>query len=201
MFLQVAAGPVTDGERLRRQWDRWATERGPAATGWLGTTGGVTPDGRGVVVHRWSSAGQAGAGIPGAEEAEWWSATRACLGNAIVRETHDVTVQALGDQRDAGFVQVMVGTVASRAAVEEVEAEIGPAFMAFRPDFLTGFRAWFPDGTLAAVDYFRSEAEARAGEGRPMPAGLQAGFGRWLSLVEGAAWYDLPQAWHASMPD
>lgn len=46
-----------------------------------------------------------------------------------------------------------------------------------------------------AVDYFRSEAEARAGEAKSIPDDLVAGFGEWQLLVAEPEWFDLTDPW------
>ncbi len=63
----------------------------------------------------------------------------------------------------------MRATVRDRERFEAVEERIGPRFLEQRSDFLGGFRLWSAGGSLLAVEYFRSEAEARAGEAKPMP--------------------------------
>ena len=45
MFIQVIQGKVADAEGLRAAMDRWGRDLQPGATGWLGTTGGITDDG------------------------------------------------------------------------------------------------------------------------------------------------------------
>ena len=187
MFLRLVVGGVTDPDALERQLGHWIDGVAAGAAGWLGSTGGMTADGRAVMVSRF--VGRQSAATAVSEEA----AAGECLVHPLsVSETDDVTVvDAGGDQAGAGFVQLMRATVADRERFEALEAEIGPAFAEFRPDFLAGYRAWFPDGTMAALDYFRSESEARAGEAREMPATLREGFSQWLSLVQGAEWYDL----------
>ncbi len=200
MFLQLHVGPVTDGDRLRRQWERWRAELGPAADGWLGSTAGLAGN-QAVLVHLFTSGEVAAAAARRPDHQAWWSATEATLAEPVTTlETAEVTVQHLPEPGSAGFVQVMVASVPDRAGLEQVEAEIAPAFVAFRPDFLGGYRAWFPDDTLAAVDYFRSEADARAGESRPMPPALEAGFQRWMSFVHEPDWHDIADPWPASPP-
>jgi hypothetical protein len=46
MFVQVIKGRVADPARVKAALDRWAEELAPGAEGWLGTTAGVTEDGR-----------------------------------------------------------------------------------------------------------------------------------------------------------
>lgn len=187
MFLRLVVGGVTDRNALERQLGHWIGGVAAGGVGWRGSTGGTTSDGRAVMVSRFVDR-QSAAGA-----ASWEAAAAACLVHPLmVSETDDVTVvDARRDPTGAGFVQLMRATVADRDRFEALEAESGPAFIEFRPDFLAGYRAWFPDGTMAALDYFRSESEARGGESREMPAALRDGFSEWLSLVQGAEWYDL----------
>jgi hypothetical protein len=46
MFVQVIQGQVSDAGQARAALDRWVQELAPGATGWLGSTAGVTEDGR-----------------------------------------------------------------------------------------------------------------------------------------------------------
>lgn len=46
-----------------------------------------------------------------------------------------------------------------------------------------------------AVDHVRSEAEGRAGEAKPMPDDLVAGFGEWQLLVAEPKWFDVTDPW------
>ena len=198
MFLQLVVGGVSDPDALRRQLGTWTEAVAAGATGWLGSTGGVTSGGRALVVTRFASPAAAGAGSRRPETQAWWASTTSYLDDPVALDTDDVTAVEVTDASDAGFVQVMHATVADRARLEALEHEMGPAFIELRPDFLAGYRAWFPDGTMAAVDYFRSEAEARAGESSDMPDALRERFAEWLSLVEGAEWHDLVEPWQAA---
>jgi hypothetical protein len=44
MFIQVIQGKVADADGLPAAIDRWGRDLQPGATGWLGTTGGITDD-------------------------------------------------------------------------------------------------------------------------------------------------------------
>ncbi len=55
MFVQVMQGKTSDKEGLHRQLDRWMSELRSGAKGFLGTTGGVTDDGKVFVVARFES--------------------------------------------------------------------------------------------------------------------------------------------------
>ena len=56
MFVQVIRGRVTDPEQLHAALDRWSEQLAPGAHGWLGSTAGVTEDGRFVALARFESA-------------------------------------------------------------------------------------------------------------------------------------------------
>lgn len=107
--------------------------------------------------------------------------------------SRDVTyAPGSGDPTAAGFVQVIRATVPDRARFEAVEESLGPAFVAHRPDFLAGYRVWLSDSELVAVDFFSSEAEARAGEAKEMPDELRRGFADWMASLEDVEWLNLP---------
>jgi hypothetical protein len=52
MFVQVIQGRVADPARVKAALDRWAEELAPDAEGWLGSTAGVTDDGRFIALAR-----------------------------------------------------------------------------------------------------------------------------------------------------
>src|SRR4051794_8975001 len=56
MFVQVIEGRVADAERLRDLMERWSTELRPGATGFLGSTAGVTDAGMAIAFARLDSA-------------------------------------------------------------------------------------------------------------------------------------------------
>ena len=55
MFVQIIQGTVTDADALQRSVERWRNEIKPGAHGYLGSTGGVTSDGRGITIVRFES--------------------------------------------------------------------------------------------------------------------------------------------------
>ena len=62
MFVQVIQGKVSDKDELRAAVDRWADELAPGATGWLGSTGGVTDAGQAIAPGGHPSRVAAGSG-------------------------------------------------------------------------------------------------------------------------------------------
>jgi hypothetical protein len=54
---------------------------------------------------------------------------------------------------------------------------------------------WSGDTTVVALDYFSSEADARAGEAKPIPDDLAADFQEWQSFLVDTEWYDITDPW------
>jgi hypothetical protein len=81
--------------------------------------------------------------------------------------------------------------------VEQIESDIADAWHMWRPDMLGAYRVWLPDGRMLAVDYFTSEAEARAGEQSEPPPEVAEAFPRWLAQQADQEWFDLPEPWVA----
>jgi len=55
MFIQVIQGRVADPAALRAAIDRWGQDLQSGAEGWLGTTDGITDDGRFVATVRFDA--------------------------------------------------------------------------------------------------------------------------------------------------
>src|SRR3954454_17501872 len=110
MFVQVIQGHVDDAAPLRAAMEQWVRDVSPGAIGWLGSTGGVTEDGRFIVLARFESEDAARRNSERPEQDRWWSETARLLdGDATFRDSTDVTVDLSGDPDRAGFVQVMQG--------------------------------------------------------------------------------------------
>lgn len=193
MFVQIIEGRVSDETSLRRQADRWNENLRPGAKGFLGSTSGITEDGRSVTLARFASEDAARANSERAEQGAWWSETEKCYAGEITfTESNDVTEWLAGGSDDAGFVQVMKSTGVDRAEVEALDDEMSK-FAAVRPDIIGGYRAWTGSDRCVEVAYFTSEAEARAGEQAELPPEfaelmerMQAASGEveYLDLVE-----------------
>src|SRR5919107_5953610 len=110
MFVQIIQGKTSKPEALRAAVDRWMRDLAPGATGWLGSTGGVTEDGRFIALARFESEEAARANSDRPEQDRWWSETAKLFsGEATFKDSSDVTVDLVGDPDQAGFVQVMQG--------------------------------------------------------------------------------------------
>ena len=91
MFIQVIQGDVRDADQLHRQLERWRTEIKPGARGYLGSTGGVTADGRGITLVRFESEAAARANSERPEQGAWWNeAVKAFDGEVTFHDCRDV---------------------------------------------------------------------------------------------------------------
>ncbi len=198
MFAQVIRAKVLDAQAVENQFRRWENEVAPGTSGWHDMTGGVTGEGDLIAVARFESAEHARASSARQEQDAWWRETRALLGDEpTFYESEDVTELWAGPLRDAGFVQMMLARVADRTTVERIEEDFDDAFRRWRPDALGGYRVWLPDGRMLAVDYFSSEAEARAGEQSEPPQDVAEAFPKWMAQMSDQEWMDLPTSWIA----
>jgi hypothetical protein len=166
MFVQIINGRVRDADEVRRHDERWRKDVMPGAKGFLGSTVGVADDNRFLAFVRFSDAAAARANSERPEQSAWWSQFEQCLDGApTFRESSDVALLFDGGSDQAGFVQVMEGSVSDRAKAEAFET---PAMLdelrAARPDLIGSIRAWFDGGKFVDVAYFTSEDDARQGE-------------------------------------
>jgi hypothetical protein len=169
MFVQIIEGQVADAARLAHQLDRWGAELRAGAAGFIGSTAGITDDGRAIVVARFESAEAAQANSARPEQTAWWTETETCFdGPVTFTESTEVEAFLAGGSDGAGFVQVMEGTHADRDRLHQLDEVLEEVAPEVRPDLLGGFRAWTAPDAYVEVAYFTTEAEARAGE-RAMP--------------------------------
>jgi hypothetical protein len=175
MFAQVIQGKTSNPEALDAALDRWVKELAPGATGWLGSTSGVTEDGRAIAVVRFESEEDARRNSNRPEQDQWWSETSKLFdGEATFRDSTDVTIDIQGDPDGAGFVQVMNGRSSDPERARQLMDQDSDKWAEFRPDVLGSVAIGHEDGGYTMVMYFTSEAEAREGERKEPPPELQA---------------------------
>jgi hypothetical protein len=111
MFVQVINGKVADGGAARKLGERWVSELGADASGWLGSTAGVTADGELVVLARFASAEAAQRNSERPEQGAWWAEMeKLFVEEPRFADYDDVLLVGGGGSDEAGFVQVMVDT-------------------------------------------------------------------------------------------
>ncbi len=175
MFVQIIEGPVSDADELRAAVDRWNEELAPGATGWLGSTSGVTDEGRAIAVVRFNSEEEARRNSDRPEQDQWWAQTsKLFTGEPTFRESTQVDVDLAGNPDEAGFVQMIKGRSSDPSVVRELMQQNPDVWRAFRPDILGSVGIGLEDGAYIAVMYFISEEEAREGEIKEAPPELKA---------------------------
>jgi hypothetical protein len=197
MFVQVIQGQVTDAEKIRAALDRWAQELAPGSTGWLGTTAGVTEDGRFIALARFTSEEAARRNSDRPEQDRWWAETaKLFTGEATFKDSSDVTVDVTGDPDKAGFVQVIQGRGSDPDRARELMEQDSSAWAAFRPEILGSLAVGHEGGAYTMAVYFTSEAAAREGERKQPPPELQAQMDEMAALSVGEPeFFDLKQPW------
>jgi hypothetical protein len=175
MFIQIIQGRTSNPEALNAAVDKWVRDLAPGATGWLGSTGGVTEDGGFVSVVRFESEEAARRNSDRPEQGQWWAGFQKVLdGEPTFRDSNDVTVDLYGDPNQAGFVQVMRGQSSDPERVRQLMAQDADKWAALRPDMLGSLAIGHAGGGYTMVMYFTSEADAREGERKEMPPELRA---------------------------
>ncbi len=143
MFAEVIRGTVVDAEAAAGQFRGWEAEVAPGAPGWHDVTGGVTAGGELLVVARFASDADARANSLCPDQDRWRKDTAALFTDEpTFFETTDVTELRKGGMREAGFVQMMVATVADRRTAERIEEELDEPFRRWRPDAVGAYRVW-----------------------------------------------------------
>lgn len=199
MFVQVINGKVSDGGALKALADRWYAEVRPGATGFLGSTGGVTAEGEAVVLARFDSAEAARQNSDRPEQGAWWSEAEKCFtGEVAFTDFDDVILLRNGGSDDAGFVQVMLGTTSDAGREREMTRQLESVSGDFRPDLMGGVVGVNDDGTFAQAFYFRSEAEAREGEKQEMPEEFRSSMEESQARTTEIRFLDLTQPWFYS---
>ena len=197
MFVQVIRGKVSDPEQVHAALDLWSERLAAGAPGWLGSTAGVTGDGRFVGLARFESEEAARRNSDRPEQGQWWMQTsRLFTGEVIFRDSSDVTADVDGDPDTAGFVQVMQGRGSDPERARELMAQNPDDWAAFRPDVIGRVVAGHEGGAYTMAMYFTSEEAAREGERKEPPPQLRAQMEEIGKLGAGEPEFlDLRQPW------
>jgi hypothetical protein len=194
MFVQVIQGQVADRGGLKAAFERWVAELAPGASGWLGTTAGITADDMFVGLARFASAGDARRNSDRPEQHQWWMETAKLFSGEVgCQDTDDALEFLSGNPDRAGFVQVIQG----RTTEPETLRALLPTGLAYvrerRPDVVGGVVARYRDGGFTHVVYFTSETAARQGERQEE---FKERMGRAVTpVVTGIRYFDLPHPW------
>jgi hypothetical protein len=197
VFIQVIQGPVSDEDAMRAALDRWVKELAPGATGWLGTTAGVTADGRFVGLARFESQEDAQRNSDRPEQGQWWAETAQLFTqDPTFSNSTGVTADLTGDPSDAGFVQVMQGRGSDPQRARELMNDDSIDWANFRPEILGSVGCEHPGGAYTMAIYFTSEQAAREGEAKEAPPEVKAVMEEMAALnVTDPEFFDLTNPW------
>ena len=196
MFVQVIQGRVSDASQLRARMDQWVRDLSAGASGWLGSTAGVTADGTGIAVARFESVDAARRNSERPEQDKWWSDTARLFGGDVTfHDCSEVQTFGQGSSRDAGFVQIMQGRYTDQAKAVELLRRSEQPLRELRPDVIGGELCLHGDGGFTQAVYFTSEAEARAGESKQPPPDVQALLDEEAAITTDLVFYDLTDPW------
>ena len=186
MFVQIIQGKTSNPEALSAAVDRWMQDLAPGATGWLGSTGGVTEDGRFIAVVRFESEEAARRNSDRPEQGQWWAETEKLFdGPVTFRDSDDVTADVQGDLDQAGFVQIMHGRTTDPDRSKQLMNQDTDKWAAARPDVIGNLLVHHDGGAYTMVMYFTSEADAREGERKEIPPELRANMDEMEKLSAG----------------
>jgi hypothetical protein len=185
---------------VRDALDRWMEQLAAGATGWLGSTAGVTEDGRFIALARFESEQAARRNSDRPEQNQWWTETsKLFTGEVTFRDSSDVTVDVAGEPDRAGFVQVMQGRGSDPERAKELMAQNPDEWAAFRPDIIGSVAVGHEGGAYTMAMYFTSEQAAREGERKEPPPELKAQMEEMDKLSVGEPeFFDLKQPWLSS---
>jgi hypothetical protein len=197
MFVQVIQGHVSDATQVRAQLDRWVEEVAPGAVGWLGSTSGVTDDGRLIALARFESDEAARQNSDRPEQTAWWEQTAALFtGEPVFHNSTSVEVDTPGDPSQAGFVQVMQGRSSDPDRARELMANDPTDWQEFRPDILGTVSVGHDGNAWTMAIYFISEESAREGEQKQPPPQMQEMMKEMDALTIGEpVFFDLRDPW------
>lgn len=201
MFVQVIQARTSDADGVQRLMERWVSDLGPSAPGWLGTTAGVTDDGQLLAAVRFDSEENARRNSDRDEQGAWYAEfTKHLDGEPTFHNCANAETFLKGGSDDAGFVQVIQSRVldASRAremgkAMDSIQSE------GYRPDLIGGIAALHDDDDgMTQFAYFTSEAEAREGEKSEAPPAVRDAMAGFAEVVTDERYFDLRNPWMAS---
>jgi hypothetical protein len=197
MFVQVIQGQVSDASQLRARLEEWVSEAATGAVGWLGSTAGVTEDGRAVILARFESEDAARQNSDRPEQGAWWQRTaQVFTGEPEFHDSTTVDVDTPGDPSQAGFVQVMQGRSKDPDRARQLMADDPTDWSTFRPEILGTMQVGHDGNAWTMAIYFTSEQEARAGEQKEPPPEMAEMMKEMDSLMEGEpTFYDLKDPW------
>ncbi|HYT26952.1 MAG TPA: hypothetical protein VEP73_10765 [Actinomycetota bacterium] len=196
MFIQVIQGRASNPDGVRAALDRWKAELAPGAEGWLGSTGGVTDDGRCIVLARFESEELARRNSDRPEQGAWWAETSEQVSEPAFHDSARVHAYKGGGSDRAGFVQVIQGHTDDMERLAELGRAQEQRLAEQAPHILGMTVAEHADrpGDFTQTVYFTSEEDARRFE-QQRPARSDPASRELFSLMTGLEYFDLRDPW------
>lgn len=170
MFVQIIQGHVRDEDQLKAAIDQWVRDLSPGASGWIGSTGGVTDDGVFIGLAAFTDLNSARQNSDRPEQGQWWESTSKLFdGEVTFHDSWNAVVDNHGDPHQAKFVQIMQGKGTDHDRAIELLIDHSDEWAAFRPDILGTTACAYGAGEYTVAVYFTNEQEARAGELKKAP--------------------------------
>ncbi|MEO3781817.1 hypothetical protein ABGB12_00675 [Actinocorallia sp. B10E7] len=201
MFIQIIQGHVTDPAAMKESFDRWKAELAPEASGWLGSTAGVTEDGAFFTSVCFESVEAARRNSERPEQHQWWMETAKYFSGEV--SFHDCEqVEVFPEGRSdffgrAGFVQVIQGRLQDFDKVCSLMRRMEEDMAEWRPDLLGVVLARHPaEDAYTQFAYFTSEREARENESKEPTGRVKEAMDELMKLEVGEpAYFDLKEHW------
>jgi hypothetical protein len=196
MFVQIIQAKVKDPGGVQAETERWQKELAAGAEGFLGSTGGITPDSRFIMMARFESEEAAMKNSDKPEQGEWWERMSQHLdGEATFHNSSDVETSLQGGSDDAGFVQVMQGRVSDVEKARALGQKMTDTMPQRRPDLIGSVTANYDDGAFSNFIYFTSLEDARQNE-KAMTENPPEDMAEWESIMQGEiTYFDLEDPW------
>lgn len=200
MFIQVMEGRTDNPEAVHQRMEIWERDLMPGAIGYLGSTGGCTSAGDCILIARFENREAAQRNSNRPEQTAWWNETEKCFDGPVrFHDTDNVQLMTHGKLDDAHFVQVMEGHISDLERLVALEHEADPFLAKVRPELIGTVTAYFPDNEFTEIAYFTTEAEARQGEMREIPAEMASKFAEWEKLAKVERYIDITDPWLVSV--
>lgn len=201
-FVQVIRGHVEDGTQgrheIRSMFSGWAADLGPGATGWLGSTAGVSDDGTFVAMARFASSEAARVNSDRPEQHQWWMETaKLFAGEVSFIDCPQVEEFLRGGSDDAGFVQVIEGRVSDVEKMHRLNqrfSELSAAGQG-RDDVIGGVVGIHGGDRFVQFVYFTTVNAARSGESAEMSPEMVELSEEESQLLSDLSYIDLTDPW------
>lgn len=199
MFIQVMQGKCDNEQMMHERMDMWREQLEPGAEGYLGSTYGIDDAGEFMGVVRFDSRESAMRNSMRPEQGQWWTDTERRFEGAVTfHDCDDVQMMLDGGSDDAGFVQVIQGRLSDPAKFRDFMSQPMDMLHEHRPDIMGGTMAIDDDGWFTQTIAFRTEAEAREGEQKQMPAEMQEQMSGMDDMMSDVTYHDLHHPWFAT---